>query len=143
MKYQIFYLLMIIKNILKVKTLSLSVALIYSLAILTLSLINLESNPIKIEASDKVYHFVSYILMAVFWLWFLNTAQNKTSYTSISLIILSIIVYGIIIEYLQLSLTNYRMFDWNDVIANILGTVLGLILFFTFRKIIFRHKFDN
>ncbi|RRO20269.1 VanZ family protein [Flavobacteriaceae bacterium 14752] len=143
MKHQTFYLQMTIKNILKDKTLSFSVAVIYSLAILILSLINLESSPIKIETSDKVYHFVSYTLMAIFWLWFLKTTRNKTSYTSVSLIILSIIVYGIIIEYLQLNLTNYRMFDWNDVKANVFGTIFGYLIFFIASRILFSYKFDN
>ena len=127
------------KITLKVKLFFL-IALIYTILILTLSLINLSDvKVIKLESSDKVYHAVSYGLMILLWLFFykikFKTVSSKQSFT----LILVIIVFGIIIEYLQLFLTSYRSFDWWDVAANTGGVIIGFLLFKTTLKL-FNNK---
>jgi len=48
---------------------------------------------------------------------------------------LSIVTFGIIIEVLQLTLTDYRTFDWWDAFANSIGALLGVLAFDFLRKV--------
>ncbi len=130
---------MTIKSTLRVKLYFIS-ALSFSVMILILSLINLNSvNIIKLNASDKFYHLVCYAILSFLWSLFANAKwkgyplKNKTIVSTI------IIFFGIIIEYLQLVLTNYRSFDWWDVLANTAGVIFGLIIFSIFQKV-FNHQ---
>ena len=142
MRLPSFYQQMIIKSILKAKLLFL-LALIYSLSILVLSLINLKNiDIINLNASDKFYHALCYALMVFLWLLhfhFKFRPQNIKGKLVLSSII---IIFGIIIEVLQLVLTNYRSFDWWDVVANTLGVCIGLISFSIVKKFLMSKTFD-
>lgn len=112
------------------KRLAILVAIGYSLSLLTISLINLG----KITAgapkhSDKIFHFLAYCLMLLFWYfglyWGLNWSKRKAL---ISAGLFSI-GFGILIEILQGTLTEARQFDMLDVLANTSGVFLtGLVL---------------
>ena len=45
------------------------------------------------------------------------------------LVCFSVIIFGVLIEYLQLFMDLGRQFEKLDMLANALGTMLGLILF--------------
>jgi hypothetical protein len=119
------------KNTLKVK-LSLFFAVAFSLLILFLSLINQSKlEVINLKINDKIYHTLSYLLMIFLWFKYKNKSiQNKLKFLIASLIL----TFGIIIEVMQLVLTNYRSFDLLDILANALGIMCGLILFLPIEK---------
>ncbi|KGL62646.1 VanZ-like protein [Polaribacter sp. Hel1_85] len=73
---------------------------------------------------DKVYHLFAYFTLTICWL-FSFYKKPTLKY----LIIIGCIIYGIIIEVLQDTLTTYRTGDFKDILANTLGIVLGLIVF--------------
>lgn len=52
------------------------------------------------------------------------------------ILVLGISVFGMVIEVLQGTLTDYRVISFADVIANLVGTVLGIILFEKIRIIL-------
>tara|TARA_R100001369_G_C3319075_1_gene168619 strand:+ start:161 stop:562 length:402 start_codon:yes stop_codon:yes gene_type:complete len=88
---------------------------------------------------DKVAHLIINCILIIFWLSFFYLKESKmmaitTIYTVFGLCLL----YGIIIEALQYILTTYRQADVLDVVANILGLLIGLGLF---RKV--KDKFFN
>ena len=142
MKPQSFYHLMIIRNTLKAKLFFL-LALIYSLSILILSLVNLKNIEIvNLNASDKFYHATCYGIMTFLWLLYFYFKLRSQSVKSKLTLTLLIVFFGIIIEVLQLVLTDYRSFDWWDVVANITGVCIGLILFSIVKIFLMSKKFD-
>ena len=135
MKLQTCYQMMSTKYTLKAKIL-LYVAVIYSISILVLSLANLgQIEIIKLEASDKIYHAVCYAIMSFLWFGHAKFKSKELNFKIILIIIVLISLFGIIIEYLQLTLTDYRTFDWWDVLANFIGIILGILMFKSLQKI--------
>lgn len=139
MRYLNFYLVKTINPTLKAKILF-YIAILYSFAILILSLISLQNiEIIKVKSSDKIYHTVCYAIMMVIWSVYLKFRFKKQIVKKYLILAVSIISYGIVIEYLQSNLTNYREFDWWDVLANFIGviTAFGAIKFY---EILFNNK---
>lgn len=99
----------------------------YSALLLLLSLIKIGSVIPKLgsDFDDKLYHATAYIIMGFVWGVYLLYQSNK-NYILLSFLIGGL--FGIIIEVLQVTLTSYRSFDFFDIIANLLGLCLGLIL---------------
>lgn len=83
------------------------------------------------EFDDKLYHAAAYIIMGFVWAVYFLRQSNK-NYKFLSFVIGAL--FGIIIEVLQVTLTTYRSFDFFDIIANILGLCLGLILVFILKN---------
>ena len=99
----------------------------YSAILLLLSLIKIGPVIPKLgsDFDDKLYHATAYMIMGFVWGVHLLLQSKRNS------ILLSFFIgalFGIIIEVLQVTLTSYRSFDFFDIIANILGLCLGLIL---------------
>jgi VanZ family protein len=84
---------------------------------------------ISINNIDKLYHLFAYFVLSSCWLF---SFYKKPALKYI--IILFCIIYGIIIEVLQDTLTLYRTGDFKDVLANTLGIILGLLVFNQFLK---------
>ncbi len=92
-----------------------------------LSLKKINYVPIRLSHLDKVYHVVAYFLLACAWLFFVpNPTQNpKTKY----LIAIACIIYGMVIEVLQGTLTTYRTASVLDIFANMAGVIAAMMLF--------------
>lgn len=89
-----------------------------------LSLMKAPKVVLVFSASDKVYHIIAYFTLTICWL----LSFYKKSYLKYNIVVFCIL-FGIIIEILQQSLTSYRTGDYKDVLANIIGIVLGLFVF--------------
>ncbi len=79
---------------------------------------------------DKVVHSIIHLFLALLWLLVLFTKSpdiNPIKY-AVSIFI-ACLVYGIIIELLQQTLTNSRQSDSWDVVANSIGALIGILLF--------------
>lgn len=126
---------MTIKHTLKAK-IFLFIAILYSILILVLSLANLNRVEIvKLESSDKFYHAACYTLLSFLWVYFVKLKFEALKIRIIFATILLISIFGIIIEYLQLVLTDYRTFDWWDVLANFTGVIFGILTFKLHQKL--------
>ena len=110
------------------------IAIFFTIAIVGLSLFKLPSTNVRVKNIDKIYHSVAYFSLAFAWL--LSFYKQKSKKTSI---IIACIVFGIIIEVLQSTLTNYRTGDYLDVFANTFGVLLALLFF----NLIFKKKQIN
>ncbi len=118
--------LMLIKHLLKHN--SLRLAIVITIAITVLSLIRVGELPVpKISNIDKLEHMFSYLVLT--FLWLLALGKTKTARL---LIIIICIIYGITIEILQGLLTNYRSAELLDVVANTLGILLAILIFWLF-----------
>ena len=103
------------------------IAIIISVLIIFLSLVNTKQLPVtSIKVSDKVLHAFAYLIL--FWSW-MAVFRKKTSIKTAILLFLVLVSFGILLEYLQGVLTDYRTADWKDAIANSIGLLLGFISF--------------
>ena len=94
-------------------------ALIYTIALAVLSLINSNKIPnIEIDNSDKFFHAIAYGLLCL--IWYLALKANNFSKALLMAVSIAV-VYGIIIEVLQGTLTDARLADGYDILANCIG----------------------
>lgn len=87
--------------------------------------------PIQIEGLDdldKLEHSFAYLTLTIMFL----VAFHKTGNLSVRVRIIVFLTagsYGVLMELLQYYFFEYRHFEWNDAIANVVGTVIGFIFF--------------
>lgn len=111
------------------KKFALPVAILYSVTLAVFSLINPKDIvDVELSISDKLIHFLAYATLTVFWY---NVFSNKFYPNKTKAIIYAAIfsiLFGIIIEVLQGSITTVRQSDFNDVIANIFGVLTASVV---------------
>lgn len=76
---------------------------------------------------DKLGHLVFYSIFA--FLWCMALARSRTSKKNILIFSIS---FGVFMEICQLYLFNGRSFELYDILANIIGSYIGVILFKNF-----------
>lgn len=83
-----------------------------------------ELNPL--ELSDKYIHFVGYFIVTVAWYFGLVHYQaERPAFKSFMIATM----LGICIEVIQYSFFPGRFFEILDIIANISGSIIGLLIF--------------
>lgn len=87
-------------------------------SIFYLSLMPHPPQPASFWNADKLEHALAYCLLM---LWFSQVYRPRRVRM---LLALSLVVMGVLIEYLQRE-TGYRTFDYADMFANTTGVVLG------------------
>ena len=117
--------LIVIKKLLEGNAYLISFAL--TATIIYLSLSSLEHIPVKITVSDKFLHSFAYVILTLSW--FFAVKKSHQQLRSKLLIVLAVFLFGVIIEILQEKLTDNRMMDYYDVVANSVGILLALSSF--------------
>ena len=106
-------------------------AFIWTLLTLYLSLISARQaakfNMWDILGIDKLGHLVFYTIFS--FLWCMALARTQTTKKNIFIFSVS---FGVFMEICQLYLFNGRSFELYDVLANIVGSFIGVILFKNF-----------
>ena len=92
-----------------------------------LSLKKVGNIPVQISHADKIYHAIAYFFLGVTWL--LSAPKSLTNKKLKYAIVCGCIIYGIIIEVLQGTLTTYRTASVLDVAANFVGVIIAMLLF--------------
>lgn len=86
----------------------------------------------KVEAApagiDKIFHLAAYILLTILWFFSFFGFSKKNFWTAIYLSATLALVYGMVIEVLQGAVTSYRTADWYDLLANITGICIAIII---------------
>ena len=112
-----------IKNISKHKYTFIAVA--YTLWLSIVSLTPLQGIQLPSFANaDKIVHFFLYFFLVIVWLKAYPPFYNHKFW-----FLSGVIVWGIIIEFLQETLVPGRSGDFFDALANSLGAVTGLLIF--------------
>jgi VanZ family protein len=108
------------------KTILLIISILYTIALAIVSLISFENLPnLEVENSDKMAHFFTYgILCLVWYLALKNYKISKPLLVASSIAIF----YGIILEVLQGTLTEERISEGYDILANCFGVVIISII---------------
>ena len=125
-----------IKPLLAPKTL-LALALIYT-ALLTAVSIKERSDlpPLPVFTfQDKLAHFIAYAGLAVAWgAYWLRRSTPSFWKPFLLVLVLSSLIYGTIIEFLQAQITQSRSADPYDVVANTVGMFIGATAIFLLRS---------
>lgn len=117
---------MITKLLLALKKWASPLVVLYVLALTFLSLVSLSDVPsLGFDFDDKIYHSLAYFILTLVLFNYFNAIKKKNALV-ISVTIA--IVYGIIVELLQYTLTTWRTFDIYDAIANTLGAIIASVL---------------
>ncbi len=84
--------------------------------------------------ADKVVHAGIYSILTILLMkdYFLNIHLQVERMVAL---LLSILVYSIIIEIIQASLTTYRSGELLDIVANLAGVLIGAAFILLYRKI--------
>lgn len=115
------------------KQLALALVVLYVVTLTAFSLINLGGIPsLGSSFDDKIYHFGAYALFTLLLYNYLNAVSIKNS---IFYSILFAVSYGILMEILQNLLTETRVSDFYDVVANFLGIIFGAIMISIYKKL--------
>ncbi len=125
-KLIIYYLQMTTKLLLALKNWALPILIVYALALTIFSLVRLSDIPnLGFSFDDKIYHCLAYFIFTCLAYNFYR--QTKLTY-ALFIASASVIVFGIIIEVLQLTMTTYRTLDVYDITANSIGALLSALV---------------
>jgi len=87
-------------------------------------------NLIDLFSIDKVLHFFCHgILTMLLLLGTKNKQQSILHNKQIWQLVIAVILYGILIELIQHFIIVNRQFDLLDIVANIAGCLVGMLLF--------------
>lgn len=82
---------------------------------------------------DKLAHLFVYGVLVYLALRACKSVKNLTLRIVI-VVIISSALYGLLLEIVQKTFFPYRFFEWGDVVANTIGSILGWIIFSYFNK---------
>lgn len=121
------------------------VVVITMLSLFSFSQMDLDTGGLNIPYADKIVHFTFYLVFAFVGSLSLRERTSGSLGLRKTLIIglIFAILYGMLIEVLQYTLTTDRMAEFADVLANTLGAFagIGLIRWFFSKKNPLKWKF--
>ena len=109
-----------------VKKVLVLVAVVYTIWLIVISLINLKNVPsLGSSFDDKIYHFIAYFVLASLWVTYFKSSQKKNI---ILVVFVCAIIFGAVLELLQHQLNPNRTYDTYDLMANCLGVMVGTLI---------------
>ena len=111
---------------------ALYIAVFFTVVIGILSFISMPTENMSLSFSDKFSHFIAYFFLTTAWLYSIKGYQDFQK--KIKYVFLGCFIYGIIIEVLQDAITSHRTGSFLDILANVVGMVLAMIIFHLFEK---------
>ena len=98
------------------------------LSLFSFSSMELDAGKLNIPYADKITHFIFYLVFSFGGCLSIRERTNGRfgMYRTIKIVLVLAIVYGIIIEILQYTITTDRMAEFGDVLANTLGAFAGI-----------------
>lgn len=73
--------------------------------------------------NDKVLHFVTLFILTLIFYWIVDTNRRRILHMTV---VVCTLVLGVGSEFLQSFLPNDREFDLYDIVANVVGSLMGL-----------------
>jgi len=77
--------------------------------------------------ADKVVHILMYLGLSFLASWSYDISHKGMRF--MYLLLTGVFMYGVIMEILQRTMHNGRDFDFKDMIANLTGTIIGLLIY--------------
>jgi VanZ family protein len=121
-------------------------AILWALFVLVICAVNLNQisrSPLFFPGFDKLAHCGLIFVMVVLSYSGFSRQQStdKISYKALALITLAAILYGGIIELLQLWIFTWRSGEWDDLFADTVGALMGFFgIIVTIRSINYVKK---
>ena len=113
-----------------------SIALIYTVGIVFLSLKSIPTAVLSFKNQDKINHLLAYSVLFIAWRLYSDTKKYSKKHLPL-LIALSTAVFGVLMECAQSLFTLNRVFDFYDILANITGVILGYFLYKYLRMLVY------
>jgi len=88
--------------------------------------------PKGVAHSDKIGHFIAYMLFSFLWGLYFYREKGVDAKKSMMISLLMSVFFGIFMEFCQWIFTSYRQFDYYDMLANSLGGLLGMLILSVF-----------
>lgn len=104
------------------------VSLGYTVVILVLSLITISDLSIIPDNNDKVNHAIAHFIFVGLWFLSFYFYLNKSKKQALKMAFIGAFLFGIVIEILQHKLTESRQADYKDVIANVVGALIAVLI---------------
>ena len=83
---------------------------------------------------DKLAHFGIYFILAGWLAISLGAVNKELAFTRWILVVVICAIYGIAIEAIQYLFLSDRFFEIPDIIANIIGSIAGIVFVYFFLK---------
>ena len=125
----------LIKKLSEPKTL-LSIGIVYTILI-TVALLSpvAEIRDVGITFLDKLIHVLLHLILSYIWLTYVFSGDNyHISFRTLFVVLGICFCYGVVIEASQHWFTLSRKFDLYDIIANGIGSLIGLLSFWIVRS---------
>lgn len=116
----------------KVKYFLPAAAWIVTITLLSLiSTKNLTKFSVEIIGIDKLIHIFIYLILSFLLAWGLKKTvkYKKLSLKMLAAVFLFTSLYGLSMEIAQKLMTTGRNFEYYDIIANIIGSLIGVLFF--------------
>ena len=104
------------------------VSLGYTVVILVLSLITISDLSIIPDNNDKVNHAIAHFIFVGLWFLSFYFYLNKSKKQALKMAFIGAFLFGIVIEILQHTLTESRQADYKDIIANVVGALIAVLI---------------
>ncbi len=105
-----------------------TIGFIYLLNIAWLSLSPSYNLPvIHIPYIDKVVHMCMYLGLAFLAGWIYDIGHHRVRFAYY--LLAGVFMYGALMEILQRTMHNGREFDFKDMLANLFGAIIGLLIY--------------
>lgn len=115
----------------------LPVAGVFLLLLLIAAYAGLTSIQLGQYVNDKALHFTTFFALTVVFYWVVDT--NRRRVMNMTLVVCTIVL-GVGSEFVQSFLDNGREFDLYDIIANVIGSLLGIGLCSWYHKRMLERK---
>jgi VanZ family protein len=126
---------MLTNNLLVLKKTILGLAVGWTLLIAFLCLISFNDIPdIEVKSADKFVHAIFYFVLVMLWGIYSMLKLDEIRVPKIILLVIGAVLYGILLEVLQGTLTATRHADAIDVLANSIGALLALMVFLFIKR---------
>lgn len=129
------------KNLLVLKKTALVLSIGWTVLIAILCLAKFNDLPsFGVSGADKYVHFTFHFGFIILWGFYASVKHNEIVLSAIMRLVVVSILYGILIEILQETLTTTRHADIFDVMANGSGAAIALLVFLIAKRIRQRQK---
>ncbi|MBF6609183.1 MAG: VanZ family protein [Flavobacterium sp.] len=110
----------------------------WSLIVAVLCLVQLTNMPdVGVSSPDKYVHSAFHFFFTIFWFLYFDAKSTRSKTLNLLLVFVFSVLFGTIIELAQMYFTVSRTAEIDDILANTLGSVLGvgvLVIYSGFRK---------
>jgi hypothetical protein len=115
------------KQLLERNVIYLAFGITFAIGYLSLSKLNIRSFGLPVAFSDKILHTLAYVVLSYFW--FLTVYKKNWAKHCFSIVFVLLLLYGVLLEYLQMKLTTDRIGEFLDIVANTMGILLTAVFF--------------